>query len=118
MRRLLEVAQLPNVTMQVVPVCWHPGMSGELILTDNAAYTESLISGQVNVDEETVSGLAARFDSIRAEAMRASESVALIREMINRDRLAQIKLLQRPRRIVRRDGHGPRRDPGKRHHQA
>jgi transcriptional regulator with XRE-family HTH domain len=101
LRRLLEAAALPNVTLQVVPVCWHPGTAGELILTDSAAYTESLISGQVYADEESVSSLARRFDSIRAEAMMASESIALIREMLNRDRLAKVQLLKRQRRVVR-----------------
>jgi DNA-binding XRE family transcriptional regulator len=95
LRRLLDVARLPNVTLQVVPVCWHPGMSAGILLADTSAYTESHIGGQVHADEQSVSSLASRFASIAAESMRASESAALIREMLQRDRLAKVQLLRR-----------------------
>jgi hypothetical protein len=55
----------------------------------------------VYADEDSASAFGARFDSIRGEAMRVSESVALIREMINRERLAKVQLLKRGRRRVR-----------------
>jgi hypothetical protein len=97
LRHLLEVAELPHVTIQVVPECWHAGMSGGFILTDSGAYAESVVAGQVYADE-TVSVMGARFDSIRSEAMRSSESLALIREMLERERLAKVKLLKRQRR--------------------
>jgi transcriptional regulator with XRE-family HTH domain len=103
LRRLLEVAVLPNVTLQVVPECWHNGTSGALILTDSAAYTEGLISGQVFADEQNVSELSRRFAMIASEAMGASGSQALIREMLNRERLAKVKLLRRGRQRLRRD---------------
>ena len=106
LRHLLEVAQLPRVTIQVVPECWHAGLPAGFIVADSAAYTESLIAGQVYGDDETVSAFGARFDSIRAEAMRASETLTLIREMIYRGRLAKVQLLKRPGRRVRRDGLG------------
>lgn len=102
LRQLLEVAALPNVTLQVVPVLWHAGMSGELIVADTAAYTESLIGGQIYADDQTLSELSRRFASIAAEAMRASESEELIREMLNRE-LAKVKLLKRQRGVMRRD---------------
>lgn len=102
LRRLLEFAALPNVTLQVVPVLWHAGMSGELIVTDTAAYTESLIGGQIYADDQTLSELSRRFASIAAEAMRASESQELIQEMLNRE-LAKVKLLKRQRRVMHRD---------------
>lgn len=95
LRRLLEIARLPNVTLQVVPVCWHPGMSAPILLADASAYTESHIGGQVHGDEQSVSSLASRFASIAAESMRASESAALIREMLQRDKLAKVQLLRR-----------------------
>lgn len=103
LRRLLEAAALPNVTLQVVPEVWHSGTSGALILTDSAAYTEGLVSGQVFTDEQNFSELSRRFASIAAEAMGASESQALIREMLNRERLAKVKLLRRGRQRLRRD---------------
>ena len=99
---LLEAAELPHVTIQVVPVCWHSGMSGGFILTDSAAYAEAVHAGQVyGGDDETVGSLASRFDSIRTEAMRASESATLIREMLTNERLAKVNLLKRQRRRLR-----------------
>lgn len=69
-----------------------------------AAYAESVHVGQVYADEETVTAMNARFDIIRSEAMRSSESLALIREMLARERrLAKVNLLKR-------SGRGPRRD--------
>ncbi len=106
LRHLLEVAQLPHVTIQVVPECWHAGLPAGFIVADSAAYTESLMAGQVYGDEETVSAFGARFDNIRAEAMRASESLTLIREMLARERLAKVQLLKRPGRRLRRDSLG------------
>ncbi len=104
LRRLLEVAALPNVTLQVVPECMHAGLLGGFIVADGAAYAESVHAGQIYADEETVSSMNARFDSIRSEAMRASESQALIREMLTRERLAKVKLLKRSGRGVRGNG--------------
>jgi hypothetical protein len=103
LRRLLEAAELPNVMLQVVPECWHNGTSGALILADSAAYTEGLVSGQLFADEQNFSELSRRFASIAAEAMRASESQILIREMLNREQLAKVKLLRRSRQRLRRD---------------
>lgn len=105
LRHLLEVAVMPHVTLQVVPECWHAAMSGGFVLAETAAYAESVTTGQVyGGDDETVSVLARRFDTLRTEAMRASESLVLIREMIQRERLAKVDILKRQRRRVRRDG--------------
>jgi hypothetical protein len=78
-------------------------MSGGFLLTDTAAWAESIHTGQVHADAETFSSLALRFDTIRHEAMRVSESLALVREMIDRERLAKVQLLKRQRRKLRRD---------------
>ncbi|MGH3247975.1 MAG: helix-turn-helix domain-containing protein [Trebonia sp.] len=102
--RLLEVVALPNVTLRVVPVCWHTCMSAGIVLADSTAYTETLISGQVYGDDQSVSSLTSRFSSLAAESMRASESEALIREMIQRDRLAKVQLLRRSGQRLRRAG--------------
>lgn len=102
--RLLAVAELPNVTMQVVPECVHAGLPGGFLLADGAVYAESVIAGQVYADAETVTSMTVRFDTIRGEAMRVSESIALIREMARHERLAKVKLLKRSGRSVRRSG--------------
>ncbi len=103
LRHLLEVAARPGVTVQVVPGFWHAGMTGGFLLTDTAAWAEGVHTGQVHADAETFSSLALRFDSIRHEAMRVSESLALVREMIDRGRLAKVQLLKRQRRKLRGD---------------
>jgi hypothetical protein len=104
LRHLLAVSELPNVTIQVVPECVHAGLLGGFTVADGAAYAESVVSGQVFADAETVSTLARRFDTIRGEAMRVSESAALLREMAAHERLAKVKLQRRQRRELRGDG--------------
>jgi transcriptional regulator with XRE-family HTH domain len=78
--RLRNVAAIPGVTVQVLPAVAHPATAGELIVTDNAGYVESLVGGAV-LTGETVSSLMALFDSLRGECYRVSESVALIERL-------------------------------------
>ena len=91
-RRLLDVAALPNVTLQVSPALWHAGMNGSLIIAQGATYTESLLAGQVYADDETVSSLSRRFASMASDSMRTSDTTALLKGMINRDRPAKVQL--------------------------
>jgi hypothetical protein len=78
--RLRNVAAMPGVTVQVLPAVAHPATAGELIITDDAAYVESLVGGAV-IGGETVSALMAVFDSLRGESYRVSESMALIERL-------------------------------------
>ena len=71
-------AGLPNVTIQVVPAIAHAGMVGGFALTETAAYVETAVAGQVFEDVEINANLLTRFDTLRSEALRASESLALI----------------------------------------
>jgi hypothetical protein len=80
-RQLLAVAALPRVTLTVMPAVAHPGNASELIIADNVAYAEHMAGGFTYTDEETVSALAARFDSLRGECYRVSESAALIERL-------------------------------------
>lgn len=73
---LAAVARLPNVTIQVVPAIAHAGLLGGFSLTERAAYVETAVAGQVFEDPETIAGLLTRFDTLRNEALRASESLA------------------------------------------
>ena len=75
---LTGAARLPNVTVLVVPPIAHPGLLGGFSLTERAAYVETAASGQVFEDPEIISGLLTRFDTLRNEALRASESLTLI----------------------------------------
>ena len=81
MRRLAAVAAMPNVTVQVLPAVAHPANASELIVTESAAYTESLNGGYVFTEEETVSRLLQLFHSIHCESYRASESLRMIERL-------------------------------------
>lgn len=77
--RLAEVAQLDVVTLQVVPPVTIPLATASVMIANEAAYTENALNGSVYTDTETVSRLRRLFDSVRAEARPASESLAIIR---------------------------------------
>jgi hypothetical protein len=79
MRRLLEVASRPNITVQVLPAVVHPAGASGFAITDTAAYAEHVIAGYVYTEAETVTRLDILFDTLRAECYRASESAAIIR---------------------------------------
>lgn len=81
LRRLLTVAAMPRVTMQVLPAIAHPCNASELIIADSAAYCEHMAGGYVYTDAAVISSLSARFDALRAECYRASESMAMMERM-------------------------------------
>jgi transcriptional regulator with XRE-family HTH domain len=78
---LAGVARLPSLTIQVVPSTVHAGLLGGFALTEHAAYVETAVTGQVFEGTEIIAGLLTRFDTLRNEAFRASESLALIERM-------------------------------------
>jgi Domain of unknown function (DUF5753) len=81
MTQLVAFARLPNVTIQVVPAIAHAGRAGGFALTESAAYVETAVAGQVFEDPEIIASLLTRFDTLRNEALRASESLAFIERM-------------------------------------
>ena len=81
MAQLAAIARLPNVTIQVVPAIAHAGLVGGFALTESAAYVETAVAGQVFDDAEIHASLLTRFDTLRNEALRASESLGLIERM-------------------------------------
>lgn len=79
---LTGVARLPGVTIQVVPTIAHVGLLGGFAIAGHAAaYVETAVAGQVFEDAEIIAGLLTRFDTLRNEAFRGSESLALIERM-------------------------------------
>ena len=80
MRRVAQVAAMPNVTVQVMPAVAHPATGSEIIISDDAAYAEHSAGGFV-YGGETVSGLGRIFDTLRAECHKASESMTLIERL-------------------------------------
>jgi hypothetical protein len=82
MRHLLEVAAMPSVTLQVLPAVAHNANASEFIIADDkAAYAEHVVGGYVFTDEQTVTTLVVRFDSLRAESYRASESLRIFERL-------------------------------------
>jgi hypothetical protein len=80
MGRLLEVATLPNMTLQVHPAVAHPATQSGFMVSDGATYAEHVVGGYVYTDEETVTFLARLFDTLRGECYKVSESVAIIQK--------------------------------------
>ena len=78
---LSGVARLPNVTIQVVPTSRTPGLLGGFAIAERAAYVETAVAGQVFEDAEIIAVLLTRFDTLRNEALRGSESLTLIERM-------------------------------------
>jgi transcriptional regulator with XRE-family HTH domain len=78
---LVGLARLPNVTIQIVPEIAHAGVLGGFAVAERAAYIETAVAGQVFEDAEIIAGLITQFDTLRNEALRRSESLALIERM-------------------------------------
>lgn len=81
MRRLAAMKTRANITITVMPAVAHPGNESGWVIADSAAYAEHAAGGYVFTDEQTVTTLAARFDSLRGESYRVSESQARIERM-------------------------------------
>lgn len=88
---LAGVARLPNITIQVVPCTEHAGLLGGFALTERAAYVETAVAGQVFEETEIIAGLLIRFDTLRNEAFRGSESLTLIERMCEEWKAAGVK---------------------------
>jgi hypothetical protein len=78
---LAGLARLPNITIQVMPDIAHAGVLGGFAVAERAAYIETAVAGQVFEDADIASGLITQFDTLRNEALRRSESLALIERM-------------------------------------
>ncbi|MEO3812853.1 helix-turn-helix transcriptional regulator [Sphaerisporangium sp. B11E5] len=90
---VLEVAQRPEVTLQIVPyeAEAHCGLAGGgfIIAEKNgapyAAYTDAQPVGRTIDDRQVIGQLAARYDVIRAEALPCKQSVKVIKEVVSRN---------------------------------
>ena len=81
LRRLSAVASTPRVIVQVLPAIAHPANASGFLLADDAVWIEHVAAGYVFTDPETVSALALRFDSLRGECYRVSESLRMIERL-------------------------------------
>jgi transcriptional regulator with XRE-family HTH domain len=79
---MLTVSALRSVTIQVVPAgVAHCGMSGAFDVATGGAYVATAFGGMVFEDTATLQGLVRRFDTIRAQAWSAPESLNVIRRI-------------------------------------
>jgi hypothetical protein len=81
LRRLLEVAGTVRTIVQVLPAVAHPVNASGFLMADNAVWIEHAAGGFTYTDDETVTALSVRFDTLRSESYRASESAALIERL-------------------------------------
>jgi transcriptional regulator with XRE-family HTH domain len=81
LRHLLEVAAMPAVTLQVMPEVAHASVSSPYLIADDAVWSENVIAGGVYTDRETVTATEIRFDTLRGECRKASESLATIERL-------------------------------------
>ncbi|WP_406393069.1 helix-turn-helix domain-containing protein [Streptomyces sp. NBC_00887] len=86
--RVLEVSQLRNVEVQVMPPDRrsHPALNGPMVLLesparDQLAYIEGQSGGFFVTEQPELSNLFARYGILRAQALSPEESVALIEQM-------------------------------------
>ncbi|BCL30063.1 helix-turn-helix domain-containing protein [Streptomyces aurantiacus] len=85
LERLLEVAKLPHVALQVMPTAWwdHPGLNGPIELLkfeDGTAVgrSDGAFNGRPTSDPRQLRVLELRYGIIRAQALPPGESVAFI----------------------------------------
>jgi Domain of unknown function (DUF5753) len=89
MERLAEIARWPNVTVQLLSQKGaHVGLSGGFVIAETPETTVAYLDHQADAmttdSPATVALLCSRFDSLRTEAYRGSESLILIEEAAER----------------------------------
>jgi hypothetical protein len=89
MRHLAKVARLPHVTVQLIPKKGaNVGLSGAFMVAETpettVAYLEHQADATTTDSPATVALLCSRFDWLRTEAYRGSESLTLIEEAAER----------------------------------
>lgn len=81
---LVELSQRPNITIQVLSrIGAHPGLHGAFAIAvtqdhRTIVYLETAADGQTVEDPGTAADMALMFDTLRTEAYKGSESLALI----------------------------------------
>ncbi|MEV5751855.1 helix-turn-helix transcriptional regulator [Actinoallomurus sp. NPDC052308] len=87
--RLIEVAEQPHITLQIVPSSTgtYAGLMGAFTILGfddgpDLVYTEGHLGGQLTADGPTVREYARIYDLIRGAAMSADESLKLLHEVL------------------------------------
>lgn len=88
---LAEIARHPRVRLQIVPLGAEaiPGLLGAFGLAElkgapYVAYVESAPRGRMVNDREVITALARRYDDIRAHACSQIQSLAILKEAVNK----------------------------------
>lgn len=81
LHHLLDMAAWPNVTLQVMPEVAHASVASEYLIADDAVWSESVVVGGVHVTPAILTAVEIRFDSLRGECMKVSESLTLIERL-------------------------------------
>ena len=86
MTHVAEMARRPNITVQVIPgEEAHVGLTGALSMAETAdvfvAHLEHIADGLMTDSPAIVALASTRFDALKADAYRRSESLTLIEEM-------------------------------------
>jgi len=91
LQRLVEAAQLPNVTLQVLPFAAgaHAGMDGTFAILDfpeaedpDVVYTENATGGLFLEKNDELKKYSSIFDTIRATALTPEESIEMIAKLV------------------------------------
>jgi transcriptional regulator with XRE-family HTH domain len=82
---LLELAQMPRITVQILPNQAHSGLNGAFVIAEtpqhiDTVYLETAMGGQVVESAEAAEAMTVLFDALRAEALTGSASLEVIKE--------------------------------------
>jgi transcriptional regulator with XRE-family HTH domain len=120
---LADMARLPNVTVQVIPVTdkYHVGLQGSFIIAEKSGALASVFTGdaddgRTSDDAEMVNRLSVRFRHLQTVAMTPDESLGLIERIAEtHEHVAQVELQRQQRQQLRRGGRVRQRRAGARH---
>lgn len=87
LEHLLELAQMPRITIQILPDQVHSGLDGAFVIAEtgqwpDTIYLETAMGGQVMESPEAAEAMAVLFDALRAEALTGSASLEIIKEAV------------------------------------
>jgi Domain of unknown function (DUF5753) len=88
LRHLIDLAQRPGVTIQVITDTTHCGLSGAFYLAETksghrVAYLETAADGTTTEESEVVLDLELRFSTLMTVALRARESLTFLERMLD-----------------------------------
>jgi transcriptional regulator with XRE-family HTH domain len=81
LRHLRDMTARPNVVLQVMPEVAHASVASGYLIADDAVWSENVITGGTYTAQETVTAATLRFDTLRGECYRVSESLALLERL-------------------------------------